>query len=289
MSIVEQTLPHHRDHRHRFQNNRFVYPVVSRRSSGLSIGVNLNPDRICNFDCIYCQIDRRSESETRFVEMERLLAELDEMLSSVAAGTIWQDERFASVPEHLRRCNDIAFSGEGEPTTFKNFAEIVAQVAALKSSHGLDGVKLVLITNASMLHREHVRQALEILDRNNGEIWAKLDAGTDAYYQMIERTKVPFQRILDNITHTAQIRPIVIQSIFMRVQGEPPAPEEIDAYIGRLKDVLSADGKIRLVQVYTVARRPAESYVEPLSNAEVDAIADRVRRETGLPTAAFYG
>ena len=158
-------------------------PVLSRRSAGISIGVNLNPDKVCNFDCIYCQVDRRSEAETRFVETERLLAELDAMFRFVASGEIYQDPKFADVPAALRRLNDVAFSGDGEPTTFRNFDEIISAAAALKQKHGLHDVKMVLITNASMFHRPAVERGLAILDANNGEIWAKLEAGTDAYYQ----------------------------------------------------------------------------------------------------------
>ncbi|MEX0791938.1 MAG: radical SAM protein, partial [Pirellulaceae bacterium] len=69
--------PLHTQHERGFEANKFVYPVLSRRSKGISLGVNLNPDKRCNFDCIYCQVDRRSESETRFVETERYFAELD--------------------------------------------------------------------------------------------------------------------------------------------------------------------------------------------------------------------
>ena len=56
-------LPLHTQHERRFEANRFVYPVLSRRSKGLSLGVNLNPDKVCNFDCIYCQVDRTTTSE----------------------------------------------------------------------------------------------------------------------------------------------------------------------------------------------------------------------------------
>ncbi len=81
---------------------------------------------------------------------------------------------------------------------------------------------MVLITNASMFHRPHVERGLAILDANQGEIWAKLEAGTDAYYQLVERTPIPFRQILDNITAAARVRPLVIQSLFMRIHGEPP-------------------------------------------------------------------
>src|SRR5690606_24038040 len=105
---------------------------------------------------------------------ESLLAELDEMLDLAASGDIWLTEKFRPTPAELRRVNDIAFSGDGEPTTYKNFDQIIARCADLKAKHGLDDVKMVLITNASMFHRPHGRRGLEVLDANNGEIWAKL-------------------------------------------------------------------------------------------------------------------
>jgi Fe-S oxidoreductases len=284
----QPTLPQYRNHSRKYDQNKFVYPVVSRRSRGISIGVNLNPDRICNFDCIYCQVDRRSESETRFVEMDRLLTEIDEMLSLITSGAIYSEPAFQTVPEHLRRLNDIAFSGDGEPTTFRNFPDIITKVAELKKAHQLPDVKMVLITNASMFHRDNVQRGLEILDENNGEIWAKLDAGTDAYYHLIERTKIPFSRVLDNLLSAARIRPIVIQSMFLKVNGEGPSQDEIDAYLGRLNDLIANGGTIKLVQVYTVARPPAESFVTPLTNDEVDGIVNRIRSETGLAAEPFY-
>jgi wyosine [tRNA(Phe)-imidazoG37] synthetase (radical SAM superfamily) len=282
-------VPLHTHHERSFETNRFVYPVLSRRSGGLSIGVNLNPDKICNFDCIYCQVDRTTQSETTFVELDDLLRELDEMLALVQSGEIYQTAKFRDTPARLRRLNDIAFSGDGEPTTHRNFDDVIARVAELKRRRALDDVKLVLITNASMFHRPHVRRGLEILDANNGEIWAKLEAGTAEYFQLVDRTPIPFQQILDNIADAARIRPLVIQALFMRVHGEPPPPEELHAFCDRLNEILAAGGRIKLVQIYTIARRTTESYVAPLSNDEVDRIADLVHSRTSLPATAFYG
>jgi len=276
-------------HPRRFETNRFVYPVISRRSGGISLGLNLNPDKICNFDCIYCQVDRTRQSETSFVETPALLAELDETLELVASGRLFDQPPFDETPPALRRLNDIAFSGDGEPTTYKNFDEIIAACAEVKRRHGLDDVKMVLITNASMFHRPHVQRGLAILDANAGEIWAKLEAGTDEYYRRVERTPVPFRRVLDNIAAAAQLRPLVIQSLFMRIEGQPPPPEELAAFCDRLNEITAAGGKLKLVQIYTVARPPAESFVAPLTNEEVDAIVRLVEERTGLPAAAYYG
>lgn len=280
--------PLHTLHSRHYRDNRFVYPVLSRRSKGISLGVNLNPDKICNFDCIYCQVDRRSEAETDFVDLRQVLDELRHLLQIAVDGQLYADEPFCKVPEHLRRLNDIAFSGDGEPTTYRNFDEIMSQVAQLKDVAGLLTTKMVLITNASMFHRPVVQRGLEILDQHQGEIWAKLDAGTAEYYQLIDRTKIPFQQIVDNITSAAIRRPIVIQSLFMRVNGIGPSSSELLAYTDRLKEILIAGGLLKLIQVYTVSRTPAESYVASLSNAEVDAIVDLVRQKTGLTTEAYY-
>ena len=210
----------HTSHERLFETNRFVYPVLSRRSQGVSIGVNLNPNKVCNFDCIYCQVDRTTTSETRFVEMDQLLSELDHMLTLLTSGELFKTEQFSRLPVQLQRLNDIAFSGDGEPTTYTNFEEIIQACAKLKQQHSLDSVKMVLITNASMFHRQHVQLGLQVLDANQGEIWAKLDAGSEEYYQRIERTSIRFQQVLDNIEQAACVRPIVIQSLFMQVNNE---------------------------------------------------------------------
>jgi hypothetical protein len=140
-----------------------------------------------------------------------------------------------------------------------------------------------------MFHRPHVQRGLKILDENDGEIWAKLEAGTDEYYHLIDRTPIPFRQILDNITAAARVRPLVIQSLFMRVAGEPPAATELEAFCDRLNEITSAGGRIKLVQIYTIARRPTESYVAPLTDTEVDAIVELVCNRTGLHVSAFYG
>jgi hypothetical protein len=140
-----------------------------------------------------------------------------------------------------------------------------------------------------MFHRPRVKRGLEILDANNGEIWAKLEAGTEEYFQLVDRTPIPFRQILDNITDAARVRPIVIQGLFMRIHGEPPSADELVAFCDRLNEVTAAGGQIKLVQVYTIARRTTEAYVAALANEEVDAIVDLVSERTRLRATAYYG
>ncbi len=56
-----------------------------------------------------------------------------------------------------------------------------------------------------------------------------------------------------------------------------------------LPEILDGGGIIDGVQVYTIARRPAEDIVSPLDNGEVDRIAELITSETGLRAEAFYG
>ncbi|MCG3129733.1 MAG: hypothetical protein FLDDKLPJ_00468 [Phycisphaerae bacterium] len=283
------TLPQFMHHPRDWRTNRYVYPVVSRRSGGISIGINLNPDKACNFDCIYCQVDRTTPPAVREVDPGVLEAELREMLTCVMDGRLAREPEFAGLPERLARLRDIAFSGDGEPTACKTFAECVALTAGVKRSLGLDEVKIVVITDAAYLTRPKVEEGLALLDRERSEIWAKLDAGTEAYYRRINRPNVPLRHVMDEILACARRRPVVIQSLFMRVHGAGPDDDELTAYLAALNGVTYAGGRLTRVQVYTVARKPAEPSVTPLSAAEVDHIAARVRAETGLAVEAYYG
>jgi wyosine [tRNA(Phe)-imidazoG37] synthetase (radical SAM superfamily) len=273
-------------HGRTWQNNRYVYPVISRRSKGLSIGINLNPDKACNFDCIYCCVDRTTPPVYREVEIPILTDELQQMLALAASGDIWKISPFDQTRPELRRLNDVAFSGDGEPTSFPQFIDACELAAGLLQQAGLSTTKIVLITNATLFHRESVQRGLEFLDHHNGEIWAKLEAGTEEYYRLIERTSIPLRQVLDNIAAAGRVRPIVIQSLFMNVHNEPPGDAEIAAYVDRLRELAAAGCRIKLVQVYTVARQVAEAYVTPLEPRRLNSIADRVR-QIGLPTETY--
>jgi wyosine [tRNA(Phe)-imidazoG37] synthetase (radical SAM superfamily) len=275
-------------HSRHWHDNRYVYPVISRRSKGLSIGVNLNPDKVCNFDCVYCCVDRTVPPAVRKVDLDSLRDELDRMLGWEASGEIYQVEPINAAPPELRRLNDIAFSGDGEPTSYPRFEDACRITAELLEKHGLGSAKIVVITNATLLDRPAVAKAMEYLDGHNGEIWAKLDAGTEAYYRTVERTSIPLARVLANIAAAGRVRPIVIQSLFMQIRGIGPDDAEISAYVERLKELIAQGCKIKLVQVYTVARGTAEAYVSPLPNGQLDSIAARVRA-AGLAVEAYYG
>jgi wyosine [tRNA(Phe)-imidazoG37] synthetase (radical SAM superfamily) len=251
------------DHRRDLGANRFVYAVVSRRARGLSIGVNLNPDKVCNFDCPYCQVDRTVPGAPPDVDVPVLRAELAELLA-LARGDLWSIPPFDTAAPALRRVVDIAFAGDGEPTAARAFAAAAAAAHQVRDDAGVD-VPLRLLTNATLLHRPRVRDALPHFDA----LWCKLDAGTEDYYRVVDGTTFPFARVLANLRETAARRPIVIQSMFLTLDGVGPSDAEIAAWAARLAEI----GNIEEVQVYTVARRPARPSVGPLGMGRLEAIA----------------
>ncbi len=285
------------DHRRQWRNCRYVYPVVSRRARGISIGVNLNIDKRCSFACLYCQVNRRLRREPMEVQIPRLKDELELALRTIGSGELWEDERFAETPLEMRRINDIAFSGDGEPTALPNFDQAVSAAAdALanytKTNKPADPIKIVVITNASHLQSPQVGRALPILDANNGEIWAKLDAGTEEFFRKVNRPAggITLENILDNILAVSTDRPVVIQTLFFLINGLAPTEAEIDAYCSRLLWLIKNNGNIKLVQLHTIARPPAASNAATLPDEKLNAIAEIVRKKISpVPVEVHFG
>lgn len=280
----------HLDHRRLWRDFDFCYPVLSRRSRGLSLGVNLSPGQRCTFDCVYCEVDRRRGPRRLDVDPGQVEREMALLLDLGVSGEIFSIPPFDSARPEQRRLNDIAFSGDGEPTLAPEFPEVVARLAKLRRERGLDDLKLVLITNATRLQAPEVLRGLELLMANGGEIWAKLDAGTEAHYREIDRSGVPFERALDNLRATALRWPITIQTLFLDWRGQGPGDAEVEAYLGRVRDLRAAGGRLQGIQLYTVARPTPEAEAKPLAAEALDLIARRVREALpDCPVDVFYG
>jgi wyosine [tRNA(Phe)-imidazoG37] synthetase (radical SAM superfamily) len=266
-----------RDHSRVWRENRYVYPVISRRACGVSIGINLSPSKACNFNCVYCQVNRRIPPAVQDVDLGVLIRELNEMLAWAYSGDIWSDPHFAQVPSELRRVHDVAFSGDGEPTLFRNFPDMVQLAADAKRNNGLAKAWLVVISNGTRFHTQTFKKAIPILQANNGVVWAKLDAGSAQRYRRVNRTATSFRRVLENIEWLTRQMAVIIQTCFFRIDGAGPDETEIELYIARLRRMLDLGGWIAGVQLYSIARAPTETNVCYLPDAELATIAARVR------------
>jgi wyosine [tRNA(Phe)-imidazoG37] synthetase (radical SAM superfamily) len=266
--------------------NRFVYVVLSPRARGLSVGVNLNPDRRCNFDCVYCEVNRSEAPRGEMLDVEVLAAELEQTLSMAKSGRLRENPRYKNLPDQLLEVRHVALSGEGEPTLCPNFADVVEAVVHLRASGIQPFFKLVLITNATGFGRPDVVAGLKLFSPRD-EVWAKLEAGTPSYFERMNRPDCSLESVLYNILQVARQRPVTIQSLFPLISGEGPSVAEIDAYVARLKDLKEAGAQIPLVQVYSATRPAARPDCTHMPLKIMSEIARRIRTEAGIQAEVF--
>jgi wyosine [tRNA(Phe)-imidazoG37] synthetase (radical SAM superfamily) len=269
-----------------FLNNKFVYLVISPRAGGLSIGVNVNPVLQCTFDCLYCEINRAQPSRATRFDAEKMAGELRETFTLARDGGLRQLPRYAHLPEELLQVRHVSVSGDGEPTLSNYFTEAVEAIVHLRVIGALPFFKVVVVTNSSALDRAEVKRGLKLLTRED-EIWAKLDAGTQEYLNKVNRASVSLDKIIGNILSVGRQRPVVIQSLFPAINGEPPPAREIKQYAGRLKELKEAGAEIPLVQIYSATRPMARDGCTHLPLKSLSEIARTVRRVAGLRTEVY--
>lgn len=270
-----------------FLHNRFVYAVISSRARGLSLGVNMNPDKFCNFDCLYCEVDRREPLTEARLDIGVMAAELQRTLAFVLAGRLRELPLYQSLPPELLELRHVALSGDGEPTLSPDFAEAVQAVVHIRAQGGLPFFKLVLLTNGTGLDRPQVQESLKRFTKSD-EIWIKLDGGTLPYLSEVCRFKdTTLEKILSNILQLARQRPVVIQSLFPAIHGEGPPAGEIEQYARWLKDLKRHGAQISLVQIYSAARPMSHTECGHLPLKVLSQIAQTVRQTTGLKAEVF--
>lgn len=269
-----------------FLENRFVYAVISPRARGLSIGVNLNPDRRCNFNCLYCEVDRTEGPNGAELDLDVVAEELHRTLNYVYAGGLAMHPRYSGLSPDLLRPRHVTLSGDGEPTLCPKFLELVQTVAHVRAMARVPFFKIVLITNASHLDDPQVQSALKVFTAQD-EVWAKLECGTQAYFEKVNGGDVPLEKIISNILLVGKQRPVVIQSLFPMINDEPPAGEEIEAYAQRLNELKQGGAKISLVQIYSATRPHTHMECSHLPLRYLSQIAQTVRTVTGLRTEVY--
>jgi wyosine [tRNA(Phe)-imidazoG37] synthetase (radical SAM superfamily) len=262
------------DHNRVFHGFTYVYPVVSRRAGGVSIGINLNPNNACNWQCVYCQVPNLTRGMAPTLDAALLEHELDRFLAEIQQGDFMQ----TYVEHDMRVIKDIAFSGNGEPTSSKQFDIALAIVEKLRLRYQLDhAVKTRLITNGSLMHRPSVMNNISQLKKLNGEVWFKLDAGTRADIQRINEVYVNPQQHLARLKTCASLCPTYIQTCMFGWLGEAPTEDYLKAYLNCVAQVRNV---IKGVYLYGVARpsyQPDATSITRLSLEQLETIAERIR------------
>ncbi len=262
----------------------YVYPVISRRSGGLSIGINLNPNNACNWRCIYCQVPELQRGSAPVTNLELLETELRGFLDDVLHGDFFQ--RF-DIPPAQQTIRDIAISGNGEPTSAPEFNRVIAVLGAAAGDADLLGkIKLVLITNGSLIRRDSVQNGLAHWGELGGEVWFKLDTATEAGIQRINGIHHTPASVLRNLETAARLCPTWLQTCQLAVDGLPPSAKERLAYLDFLRSIQTQGIPLCGVLLYGLARPSMQAEAERLSAlpaAWMEAFAEEIR-QTGLET-----
>ena len=260
----------------------YVYPVVSRRAGGVSVGVNLNPNNACNWACVYCQVPDLVRGAAPDIDLAQLEAELRAMLTDILHGNFMQTR----VPEEVRRLNDIALSGNGEPTSAKAFPQVIELIGRVMADFDLiDKIKLVLITNGSLADRTRVQDGLKKMAVLNGEVWFKFDSATPSGMRAINQTRSSPDKQFERMTMAAHLCPTWLQTCVFALDGAPPSATEQDAYLTAVKRIRKQQIPVQGVLLYGLARpsmQPQASHLSALPVEWMDDFAEQIRA-AGLP------
>ena len=260
----------------------YIYPVVSRRAGGVSVGVNLNPNNACNWACVYCQVPDLVRGTAPPIDLAQLEMELRAMLQAIIHG----DFMHTQVPEDMRRLNDIALSGNGEPTSAREFAVVIEIIGKLLTEFELLGtIKLVLITNGSLLDRIRVQTGLRAMAGWNGEVWFKLDSATAAGMRLVNQTRISPDKAFERLKISAALCPTWLQTCVFALDGAAPSDAELTAYLQLIRRVHTEHIPVQGVLLYGLARPSMQAQAPRLSalpGAWLEAFAQQIRA-TGLP------
>lgn len=256
----------------------YVYPVISRRSGGLSIGINLNPNNACNWHCVYCQVPDLKRGSAPVVDLARLQEELNGFLHSVVDGSFCR--QFGVAPEN-GVIRDIAISGNGEPTSAPNFDQVTAVIHQVLRGLDLVSVKRVLISNGSLMRRSLVQRGLRIWRSMGGEVWFKLDSGTEAGRRRINGVNLATGVLLGNLEAAAGICPTWIQTCVFSFDGAVPSSAERSAYLSLLGKARMAGIPLEGVLLYGLARPSMQAEAPRLAvlpSGWLEGFAAEIRR-----------
>lgn len=254
----------------------YVYPVLSRRAGGVSVGINLNPNNACNWRCIYCQVPNLTRGGPPPLDLALLEAELRGLLQDIVYGDYLQ----RAAPEAMRRLNDIALSGNGEPTSATEFAEVIELIGGVMRDFDLIGkIKLVLISNGSLAHKPRVQEGLQRMAELNGEVWFKFDRATQTGMLATNDTETDPERHFQRLKSVAAQCPTWIQTCMFALDGIPPADAEINAWLNMLARAKNQNLPLRGVLLYGLARPSLQVEAErlqPLPEIWLQKLASRV-------------
>ena len=256
-----------------FLFDEIVFGPVQSRRLGVSLGMNLLPVdcKYCNFDCIYCECGRNSPlSRIGTEEREQMLPARKEIYTALK-------RKLTAMQRNGQLPDAITFAGNGEPTIHPEFAEIIDDTVSLRNRYA-PHTKISVLSNATMLHRRKVVEALKKTDLPI----LKLDSGMDTTIELLNQPvkKLPIaMQIAQLLSFGGQciIQTMFVQGTYNGQTVDNTTPEELDAWEQAILSI-----RPRLVMIYTLARDTPTDTLRKVSGGILREIAARIEKH-GIP------
>ena len=251
---------------------KYIYPVVSRRAGGLSLGINLNTNNACNWQCIYCEVPNLVRGKPETIDLYKLENELDYWLDQIVNKSF-----LSQYTKSKTEFKDIAFSGNGEPTASKQFKDVISILIKKIDEYKLDRIIIRLITNGSYMAKPETQEALSLLSNLKREIWFKIDQTNKDGVKIINQVSLSISSVKKNLEAAIKSNPTVIQTCLFKLNGKLPSSESLEAYINFIKPYRY---KIKGIHLYSLARASEQTNkveLTRLTESELEVIADEIK------------
>ena len=270
------------DHNRKTFKGKYIYPVVSRRAGGLSLGINLNTNNACNWQCIYCEVPDLVRGKPDSINLKELEVVLDYWLDQIINQSFLNQ-----YTQNKTEFKDIAFSGNGEPTASKQFKDVIKILIKKINEYKLTKkITIRLITNGSNMSNPNVKEALSLMNNFSREVWFKIDQINEEDVKTINQVNLSKATVKRNLEAALDSSPTVIQTCLFRLNNKLPSKESLDAYIDFLK---TYEKKIKGIHLYSLARLSEQSSdyeLTRLTEPELESIANKIKL-LNIPTQIF--
>lgn len=273
---------HAEDHDRNIFDSKYVYPVVSRRAGGLSLGVNLNTNNACNWQCIYCEIPNLTRGGPEPIQVELLKDELNFWIDQIINSNFLKE----NTPPGTTFA-DVALSGNGEPTAAPEFLEVLEIIiASLKEHKLIDKIPVRLITNGSFISKK--KECLNIFNRYHGEVWFKIDAADEGSIKLINQVNLDPNSMINNLKKCAEACQTVIQTCLLKINHQVPTNDFLKNYSKLIKPY---EKLIKKIDLYSLARPSLQNNqditIERLSLDELNNIKNILQKQLTIKIDVF--
>jgi wyosine [tRNA(Phe)-imidazoG37] synthetase (radical SAM superfamily) len=244
-----------------------IYGPIDSRRLGKSLGINLMPTRykLCSFNCVYCHYGLTDVLALNIKEYIKDMPKVTDILAEIEKAM-----------KSSLAFDYITFSGNGEPTLYPYFDEIIKSVVELRKNYR-PNVKIALLSNSTGLNNIAVKNCLGLIDLPV----FKIDAGNSVMFRKINRpaNNINFENIVEKLKQTKNI---YIQTVLMDGDPSNVKEDELETYFEKIALI-----KPLGVQIYSLDRPVANSNIKRVMPDELEMIAKNGSKKTGVKIEAF--